>query len=294
MKSINSALLHAFHAVAAQGSFTRAARSMRLTQPTLSQQVKLLEESFGVLLLERSGRGVRPTELGASLFDITRRMVAAEQEAAELLTGVRTVTSGILAVGGDGPFHVVPLIQAFQQAHPGPEVTLSVGNSAAMLAGLMSTALDIVVVAERPDDPMLYALELRRDPVMAMLPAGHPMAKARSVRLADLVSEKLILREKGSVTRMLVEASLQEAGLVAASVMEIESREAVREAVAAGIGIGFVSRAESPPDPRLKLLPIAGHRIESAEYVVCLQERRRLAILRAFLQVAEKLSQAHP
>jgi aminoethylphosphonate catabolism LysR family transcriptional regulator len=287
MKSINIALLRSFHYVALQGSFSRAARVMNVTQPTLSQQVKLLEQTYGLRLLERTGRGVQPTTLGKALFEVTHRLFEIEQEAAELLTGAKRLTSGRILIGADGPFHVVPLIRRFQQLHPGPEVNLSLGNSTAVLADLLSTKLDVVLVADLPGDSRLFAVPLRRDPVLALLPAGHALARRRALQLQDLSGELLIMREFGSVTRKVVERGFAEADLVPGRMMEIGSREAVREAVAAGIGIGFVSASETMPDPRVALLPIHGVRMDIDEYAVCLRERRNLATVKAFLQVAQ-------
>lgn len=293
MKSINIALLRSFHHVALHGSFSRAARVMNVTQPTLSQQVKLLEETYGVRLLERTGRGVQPTTLGKALFEITHRLFEIEQEAAELLTGAKRLTSGRILIGADGPFHVVPLIRRFQQLHPGPEVVLSLGNSTMILADLLSTKLDVVLVADLPGDSRLFAVPLRRDPVLAVLPAGHALARRRAVRLQDVTGELLLMREQGSVTRKVVERGFAELDLMPARVMEIGSREAVREAVAAGMGIGFVSASETMPDPRVALLPIYGVRMEIDEYAVCLRERRNLATVKAFLQVAQDAANVH-
>ncbi len=288
MKSINSTLLKAFHAVCAEGGFTRAARLLNVSQPTLSQQVKLLEDTYGVRLLERSGRGVVPTKLGQDLFVITRRLAAAEEEAEELLTGARRLVNGRLAVGADGPYHAIPLISVFQDEYPGPEVTLSVGNSADILQGLLETRLDVVVVSSLPGDPRLFVVPLRRDPILAMIPADWPLARKRAVRLEEIAEHRLVMREPGSVTRREVERALQEADLTPEAPMVIESREAVREAVGCGLGIGFVSAAETTPDARIALVPVQGARIELDEFVICLRERRRLNIVRAFLDLAER------
>ena len=261
---------------------------MNVTQPTMSQQVKLLEATYGVRLMERTGRGVLLTPLGKALFDITQRLFEIEQEATELLTGAKRLTSGRLLIGADGPFHVVPLIRRFQQLHSGLEVVLSLGNSAGILADLVATKLDVAVVAELPGDSRLFAIPLRRDPVLAILPAGHVMAQRRALRLQDIAGEMLIMREPGSVTRKVVERSFAEIDLAPNRVMEIGSREAVREAVAAGMGIGFVSASETMPDPRVALLPVYGVRMEIDEYAVCLQERRRLGAVKAFLQLAQE------
>lgn len=293
MKSISVALLRSFHAVTLQGSFSRAARVMSVTQPTLSQQVKLLEDTYGVRLLERTGRGVQPTTLGKALFEITHRLFEIEQEAAELLTGAKRLTSGRILIGADGPFHVVPLIRRFQQLHPGPEVVLSLGNSVHILSELFSTKLDVVLVADLPGDSRLFAIPLRRDPVLAVVPVAHALARKRALRLQDIATELVIMREPGSVTRKVVERSFSEVDFTPSRMMEIGSREAVREAVAAGIGIGFVSASETMPDPRVALLPVHGVRMEIDEYAVCLRERRHLATVKAFLQVCQDAAKLH-
>jgi len=290
MKSMNFAQLRAFHAVATEGGFTKAARLLNVTQPTCSQEVKALEETYGVTLFDRGNRQVVLTEVGTALFAVTRRLFAAEQEAMELLAGVRHLDGGTLAVGADGPFHAVPLIARFTRAHPGPTVTLAVGNSRTMLEGLMETRIDVAVLADVPGDSRLYVLPLRRDPVRALLPKAHPLARRRAVALTDLAAERLVLREPGSMTRRLIERALAAAEVTPAAVIEIQSREAVVEAVAAGLGIGFTSAAEFTGDGRLVLLPIAGAEIEMDEYVVCLRERRRLAVVRAFLDLAREVA----
>lgn len=290
MKSINIAQLRAFHAVATEGGFTKAARLLNVTQPTLSQEVKALEDAHGVLLLDRSRRTVTPTEVGEKLFAITRRLFAAEQEALEMLAGARLLEAGRLAVGADGPVHAMPLIAAFTKRHPGPKVTLSVGNTQTLLDGLLDTRIDVAVLADAPGDSRLHVLPLRRDPIHALVAKGHPLARRRGATLKELAAERLVLREPGSVTRRLIERACEEAGIVPANTLEVEGREAVLEAVAAGLGAGFISAAEFNGDPRLAALPIIGTTVEMDEFVICLREHRRLAVVRAFLEVAREMA----
>ena len=292
---MNIAQLRAFHTVAAEGGFTKAARLLNVTQPTLSQEVKALEEAHGVLLLDRSRRTVTPTVIGEVLFAVTRRLFAAEQEALVLLAGARRVEAGSLTVGADGPVHAMPLIAAFTQRHPGPRISLTVGNTQTLLAGLLDTRIDVAVLADAPGDSRLHVLPLRRDPVQALFPRGHALARRRGVSLKDLAGQRLILREPGSVTRRLIERAFEDAALPMGDTLEIESREAVVEAVAAGLGVGFISAAEFTGDPRLVLVPVAGAALEMDEYVICLRERRRLAVVRAFLDIArERTGAASP
>ena len=122
----------------------------------------------------------------------------------------------------------------------GRQVTLSVGNSRSLLEGLRETRIDVAVLAEAPGDPRLHVVPLRRDPVQLLVPHGHPLTRRRAVTLAEIADERLILREPGSITRRLVQGGFEEAGLSLSRVLEIESREAVVEAVAAGLGLGFM------------------------------------------------------
>jgi DNA-binding transcriptional LysR family regulator len=202
------------------------------------------------------------------------------------------LTSGRLAIGADGPYHALPLIRAFEAAHPGPEVTLSVGNSDDILKRLFATKLDVAVVSSGPGDPRLFVTPLRRDPIVAMVPRDWPLARRRSATLEELARRRLILREPGSVTRREIERALREADLSPQRPMEVEGRESVREAVACGLGVGFVSRAELAPDPRIAIVAIDGAKLEMHEYVICLRERRRLGVVRAFLDLAEARARA--
>jgi LysR family transcriptional regulator, low CO2-responsive transcriptional regulator len=282
--------LRAFHAVARNGSFTQAARELNVSQPTLSAEVKALEDRYAVLAFLRSRRKVELTPFGDSLFAITRRLFAVEQEAIELLEGSRDLVEGQIHIGADGPFHAVPLIAAFSARHPGPRVKLSVGNAESITRDLLALRLDIAVLANPSIDPQFFAIPLGRDPIQLMLPAEHRLARQETVDVRELENETVLLREPGSMTRRVVEGELAELEIRLRSIVEIASREAQREAVAAGLGIAFVSLAEFPPDPRLKIRPLAGCRMKIDEYVICLRERRRLGIVRSFLAVAEVAS----
>ncbi|MGE0723751.1 MAG: LysR substrate-binding domain-containing protein [Alphaproteobacteria bacterium] len=280
--------LRAFHAVAVEGSFTRAAARLGVTQPTLSAQVKSLETRSGAALFDRLGRRIALTDLGRRLLDVTQRLADAEAAAAELLEDVRALRTGRLRVAADSPYHVAPLLAAFHRRYPGVHASLAIGNADAVRADLLGYAADVAVLAEAPDDPRLHAVPCGRHRIVAMVPRGHEWARRRQVRLTDFADRPMVLREAGSVTRRLFEAALGKGGIQPRIVMEIESREAVREAVAAGIGVAVVSEAEFGADRRLAMVPVTGTGLETREFVVCLAERRRVAVVRAFLDLVPK------
>ena len=280
--------LRAFHAVAVEGSFTRAAARLGVTQPTLSAQVKSLEQRSGAALFDRLGRRIALTDLGRRLLDVTQRLSDAEAAAAELIEDVRALRTGRLRVAADSPYHVAPLLAAFHRRYPGVQASLAIGNADAVRTDLLDYAADIAALAEAPDDPRLHAVPCGRHRIVAMVPRDHPWVRRRQVRLADFADGPMVLREAGSVTRRLFEAALAKAGIRPTIVMEIESREAVREAVAAGIGVAVVSEAELGADRRLAMVRVVGAGLETREFVVCLAERRRVAVVRAFLDLVPK------
>jgi aminoethylphosphonate catabolism LysR family transcriptional regulator len=288
---MNLTQLRAFHLVAEAGGFSLAARAAGLSQPTLSAQVRALEAGYGVGLFDRQGRGVRMTPAGQSLYTITTRLFAAEDEARALLTGGRALTRGHLRVSADSAYHVVPILAELKKRHEALTFTLKVDNSAVVLEQLLDYGADIAVMAKVTSDPRIYSMKLREDRLVLFVPRHHPWARRRRRPISDLAGQDIVIRERGSITREVFETGLAQADVVPRSLIEVETREAVREAVAAGFGIGVVFDSEFGNDPRFRTLEVSGADLTVGEYVVCLQERRHLALVRAFLDMAQEASQ---
>ena len=280
--------LRAFHAVALAESFTRAARARGVSQPTLSAQVRGLEEAHGIRLFDRVGRTVRLTPLGQSLFVITTRLMAAEDEAADFLAGTKALTRGHLRIAADSARHVMSVLVRFRADHPGLSFALSMGNSTGVIEQVTAYEADVAVTAKRVSDPRLHSLRLRTDRLVGFVRADHPLARHRSIPIEAVAGQDLILRERGSVTREVFEGRLAEAGIRAGSLLEVQSREAVHEAVAAGFGLGIVFGSEFRSGEGLRRIAITGADLAVAEYAVCLEERRRIPLVRAFLEALAK------
>ena len=288
---MNPTQLRAFHHVARERGFTRASAVAGVSQPTLSGQVKALEEAYGVRLFDRRGRGAQLTELGQRLFALTDRMFALEEEARALLSGTATLTHGHLKVSADSAYHAVPILAELKRRHGGLTFSLSLGNSVTVLRRLFDYEADVAVMAKLTSDPRLFTQPFRADRLVLFVPYGHPWAGRRRIRLAELSGQDVVLRERGSVTRGVFEATLAAAAVRPGAIIEVESREGVGEAVAAGFGIGVVFESEFRPGDRFHRIAVAGADLAVAEYVVCLEERRRLALVRAFLDAAAGLSE---
>lgn len=288
------AQIKAFHAVAIHGGFSSAAERLALTQPAVSDHVRKLEETYGVQLFNRSTRGVALTEMGRKLFAITERQFEAEAQALELLSRAKTLEQGQLTIGADAAVHVLPQIARFREKHPGISLRLVSGNSAELLHRLEAFSIDLAVTAERPSSDAVLARRLRQDRLVAVMPKRAPLAAFRKLTLARLAELPLILREEGSVTRRLLLEEMRERGLKPSATIEIESREAAREAVAQGLGVAVMSEGELSPDARLRTVAISDWQATMEEWLLCLKARAGLHVIRSFFDELPGAGQASP
>ena len=273
-----------------------AARVLDISQPTVSALVARLERENGAELFFRRGRRLELTPLGTQLLEVTHRLFELEQEAAELLKTGSGLTRGLLRISAVGPFNVMPILGAFLNRYPGMRVRMNVGDSREVVERILSYNSDVGVLVHAEQDARLHLLPLRKQPVVIMAPRDHPLAKKRSVRLRDLEGQSLIMREPGSTTRNVLEKALSAAGVRVRVPVEIGSRESIREAVAAGIGLGAVSEIAFIPDSRIVALPLDDGGIYTHSHIICLDERRSTRVIAAFLiearLVAERFARA--
>jgi len=282
------AQLKAFHAVAVHGGFSRAAEALGLTQPAVSDHVRKLEEAYGVQLFTRAASGVALTDMGRKLFAIAERQFEAEAEALELLSRGRTLEEGQLTIGADAAAHILPEIARFRLRHPKLSVRLVTGNSAQLLKRLEDFSIDIAVTAERPPEPSFLSRKLRSDRLVAVVQRSSRLSKLKEIGFAALLRLPLILREEGSVTRRLLLEEAARRGLTLSGTIEIESREAAREAAAQGLGLAIMSEGEIVPDGRLAVLAIPDWETEMEEWMTCLKSRSALHVIRSFFTPEEE------
>jgi aminoethylphosphonate catabolism LysR family transcriptional regulator len=277
--------LRSFHAVATTGSFTRAAQSLHVSQPTVTTQVAQLEALYNVELFHRHGRRVQLTEIGQRLLHLSRQIFDLEAEALQLLRESGELRSGHLRVAAVGPSHVTQMLVAFHQHYPGVKISVSTGNSKEVMDRLLDYSADIGVLAHLSNDRRFVSVPYRIHPVVIFCSQNHRFARRRSIRTSELAGEKLILRERGSTTRMALESALRQAGVEPEVVMEIGSREIIREAVIQGLGIAAVSEVEFVPGAGLHAVRISDAQVTTAAHVACLAERRDSRMVRAFFEV---------
>lgn len=283
--------LQSFIAVVQYGGFTAAARALQVSQTTITSQIQALEQEHGVELFHRRGRRVELSAVGSEFLPLARQMTGLESDARLLLEDSGTLRHGSLRIGAVGPFHVTEMIEAYHSLYPQIKLSMTMGNSEMVLRDLERYACDIGVVAKVAVDERYYVQPYASYPVVAFVEKHHRFAQRKSIDLAELSNERLLMREPGSTTRRALEEVFSERGLTPRIAMEIGSREALREAVARGIGVGTVSQSEYVPDERLRQIPIKGNPVTTHIQVCCLRERRRSRAVASFFEAVHRTAQ---
>jgi DNA-binding transcriptional LysR family regulator len=246
--------LAAFCAVVERKSFSQAAERLGVTQPAVSLQVRSLEKRLGRKLLDRSGRRVEPTEAGAALYRSAQRMLQLEEQLVdELQAADGGELGGTLHVGastGPGSTVVPVLLCEFHRANPGVAVSLSISDTQSVVERVAERELELGVVgAARPHRGVVFE-PFFRDEVVLAVPPSHPFA-SRTVTLAQLREEPLIVMQEGAGVRQVIEDELRGAGIRLRDLeprLELGLQESVKAAVTAGYGVTFISRAAISAD----------------------------------------------
>jgi DNA-binding transcriptional LysR family regulator len=288
--------LEVFAKVAELGSFSRAAQALSLTQPTVSEHVRALEDELGVQLLDRLGRGAVTTRAGTLLLAYAQRMIALAREARQAIDQFQGRLSGELLVGGStipGDYVLPALIGHFKAKQAEISITLLIGASREVSQWIEDGRVELGVVGARPTQRALDARALMPDELVVVVGAHHPWGGRDSVRLEDLQGEPIVLRERGSGSRDAFERVLDEAGQTLSGlriVGEMGSTQAIKQAVRAGVGLSVISRLAIEDEcgaGHLKALRIEGATISRAFYLVTHRERTRSPLATAFLAFLE-------
>lgn len=282
--------LKAFHAVARTGSFTGAAKSLGVGQPTVSSHVKSIEDHFKVELFHRLGRRIALTDLGQELLTITHGLYGHEAEAIALLRSARGQEIGRLRLAAIRPRDAIGILAGFHARHPKVAINLSLGSTPDILRQMQQFECDIGIVGEEPKGGRFHSQFLSRHRVVVVVSHGHRLARRKVVRLAEIDGEDFILRAKGSTTRAAFDAALARSKVAVRPVLETDSREAVLRAVERGIGIGVITESEPMPLPEIKALTVGDAAIITSAFVVCLAERRSRPLIGSFLAEAARVA----
>src|SRR5581483_5161871 len=285
--------LEVFLAIAHAQSFSRAAERIHLSQPTLSEHMKELEEELGVPLFVRHSRSVSLTESGRVFEDYATRVVATLAAGRQAIAELDGLKRGSLVVGASttpGTYVLPARIAKFREEYPGITVALRIANSRAVEERVRDGEVDLAVIGGHvlgPSERCVAAGVL--DELQLIVPPNHPVKDA-SLSPARLARERLLIREEGSATRQATERALREAGVTFRPAMELDHTETIKRAVMAGLGVAFVSRyavEDEVRSGRLRALPVQRMKIRRHFHVIHDERRPLSASARAFISFLE-------
>lgn len=243
MKNATFRQLRVFNEVARHLSFVRAAENLHLTPPAITMQVKELEGHVGMPLFERAGKKVSLTTAGEYMLIYARKILSTLKDAEDAAARLQRAEIGKLTVGmvGTAKYFMMQLLAEFQQRHSGIEIQLSIGNRDQLVRMLQANEVDIAVMGRPPKELQTRAEPFAAHPHVFVCAPGHPLAQLQHLDYEDLRMCDFIVRERGSGTRAAMEKFFESIHMTPQLKMQVNSNETLKQAVMAGLGLGFIS-----------------------------------------------------
>lgn len=287
---MNQATLHqlkVFEAAARHSSFTRAAEELFLTQPTISMQIKQLTKSVGIPLFEQVGKRLYLTDGGRELFatcqEIFHILAKFEMKVADL----KGLKQGQLrlAVITTAKYFIPRLLGAFCQLYPGIEIALQVTNHEGILERMTNNQDDLYIMSQIPENIDINYQEFLDNPLIVLASINHPLAGEKNIPISRLANEPFIMREPGSGTRRAVQKLFEEKNVEVKVKLELGSNEAIKQAIAGGLGISVLSRHTLMPYAEdLTVLDVEHFPIKRSWYMVYPNGKQLSIVARAYFE----------
>jgi DNA-binding transcriptional LysR family regulator len=293
--------VEAFVQVAQHRSFSKAADSLFLTQPSVTARIQSLERDLGEALFERNGRGVRLTEMGTAFLPYARRALKALQEGRDAIDGMRNLDIGTLKLGAAMTVstYVLPrILRNYCTAYPGVEVSVHTGRSEQVLQMVLSD--DVHAALERTvHHPEVQTVPLYEDDLVLVAGPGHKLARTRAATIEEVGREQLILYDKGSSYNQLIQGVFRQHGIVPHTLMELDTIEATKKMVEEGLGVAMVpkvSTAREFEQGTLAAVAITNATMPRRQISLIFRKNRKhtRAVLAFFSQLAEAYNVAIP
>ncbi len=261
-----------------EGSFSLAARKMTLTQPAITKNIKNVEDSLGVSVVNRNNAGISLTPEGKILYDYALRMIQLRDEAKTKIIKLHENTGGNIYIGASTipATYILPrALSEFKKKHSDIRIHIKTADSNEAMNMVLDNEVEIGVIGMKPLNKKLMAEPMWKDRLILAVPKLHPWYKKKSITLPELLNEQFVIREKGSATRELLESCLKEAKSISLSQFnicsELGSSEAIKEAVIAGLGVSVISIHAVERELSQGLLfeiPISGLTMERNFYLI--------------------------
>ena len=279
--------LKLFAALADLGSVSSAAKALHVTQPTASMQLKEITQNIGLPLYEVVGKKVYLTDVGKELASTARTIARSWDAFEQHVHAVQGLARGKLrvAVVSTAKYFMPRLVGRFCQHHPAIDVSLEILNRDGVVSRLRDNLDDLYIMSMPPGDMELVDASLMPNPIVMIAAQSDPLTRRIGLTLQDVVSQRFILREPGSGTRMATDQYFKKKRFRADVRMELGSNEAVKEAVAGGLGLGVISRHALHGLQRehgVRVLDIQGFPLPSAWHIVHPEQKRLSPLAAAF------------
>jgi DNA-binding transcriptional LysR family regulator len=289
IKNASMRQLQVFESVARNLSYTRAAAELFTTQPTVSIQIKQLTELIGLPLLETVGKKVYLTEAGAELLKVCREVFDGLSRFEMIVSDMKGVKAGKLqlAVITTAKYFVPRILGHFCQMYPGIDVALKVTNRERVLQRMADNVDDLYVLGQLPEPLDVEYEPFLSNPLVVLAAANHPLAWQKNMRAEDIAKEFFLTREQGSGTRLATEQFFAERGLKVNVRMELGSNEAIKQAVAGGLGIAVLSAhtlALERNAGELVILDVEGFPIRRHWYLAYPKDKQLSVVAHTFLE----------
>ena len=284
--SLSLQALRIFCAVVEHGSFSKAALALGVSQPTISFQIANLEAVCEARLLHRKPN-LRLTDVGQVFHGRLKVILRRFDDLFQELDAFRDLGRGRLSVGFSAPRCAMRLLGEFSRLYPAISFETVSGNTRKLLNEVEQGRVDLAIVGLTSPPAQLSSYLIEPLTLTLWADAGHKLAARPQVNLRDIVELPLIGREAGSMTRALFERACEDQGLCPTYRLEVEGREGVREAVAAGLGAGVVFSAEAGRDDRLACIPITDVRRHAGLYLVHLPEMAEMMTVAAMVRLVQ-------
>ncbi|MEO8485659.1 MAG: LysR family transcriptional regulator [Betaproteobacteria bacterium] len=287
MKNATLRQLKVFQTVAEHLSFSRAAEALHLTQPAVSAQIRELEGHAGLPLFERLGRRVYLTAAGTELVAQSRAILQQFREAEDAMARLKGISGGTLSVAviSAGDYFFPRLLAEFMRRHAGVVLDLTVQNREGLLKRLADNQTDLAVMVRPPEGDETVHEAFAPHAYVIVASPSHPLCGARTIPLARVLEEPFIVRERGSDTWNSMREAFGASFSAVRVAMEIGSNETIKQAVIAGMGLGFLSShaiALELATGSLAILDVEGFPAMRHWYVVHLRQKRLPAVAIAF------------
>lgn len=270
--------------------FTRAARRLGIAQPALSQQIKRFETQVGVPLVERSTRSVRLTDAGRMVVAGARRILREVDTLSDEIDALRGVRSGRVVIGvtrTPGAVDVVRLLARFADAHPGVELDVREGLTVDLVSMLDAGELDLALIAEGSVlSPTLETRTIAEDPLVAIVPAAHPLAGRPGVSIRDLAEHRLVTFHRGATIRRQLEQRAFAEHVQLHVGFEIADVQRARSIVAEGLAVGVLPASDAGAgDDRVVVVPFEGERLLHRTAIAVRRDAGATPAAAAFLEL---------